>query len=181
MDASLYYILMVKCGYEKKALDKLLEEGFGGLCPSFEVERQVRHKKGKKIVVVSKPVLDGYLFVQVVSAPNIALVKIVENVLKVVSFAGTPALIERSDIDEIARLIEPLRLEAELLESAKNSVGKKKRPKGIKPGDRVQVLRGPVQLLGTYLGKDTVEAELLGGLIKFNVKNADMVKLKEAA
>jgi len=122
-------------------------------------------------------VLDGYMFVEVTSAPNITLLKIVENVLKIVSFAGAPALIGLSEIEKIAKLIEPLKFEEERRAGEWGGRKKdKKRPKGLVVGERVLAVSGKVSIKGLYLGNDWIETDMAGGAIKVNVRNVDLVR-----
>ena len=167
-----YYILMVKCGLEFKVVERLEEEGFRVACPSYELQKKIRHKKADVLVDVKKPVLDGYVFVDAFGVATVQQLQITSDILKAVSFAGLPALVSKSELGSVAETAKRLESVFEKKTMNKGQL----RPAGLAPGEKIKISRGDLEVVGKYVSHNVMETELQNIVVKVSLKGADKIE-----
>ena len=173
IEQSSYYILMTKCRTEIKTRDRLREDGHDVQCPLIVVKKKVRHKKAKIEIEVSKPLFDGYLFVNVDTAPSPERLKVTEDVLKIVAFNGMPSLISREDLYKVELLVVDLMKEEEERTKQRENL----KLKNIKSGSKLRVEHGNMTVDGVYLGNNYMKAFVFGGEIKIKISHANIISV----
>ena len=120
-----WYALQHKPGQGDRALTHLQNQDIACFYPKITVEKIKAGKRTKKL----EPLFPGYLFVNLEqSDPQWAKLRSTRGVLRIVSFANTPAAI--SD---------------EVIQHIKNSLDSVAEQGGIKPGQAVQLNEGPFE------------------------------------
>ncbi len=120
-----WYALQHKPAQGDRALTHLQNQDIACFYPKITVEKIKAGKRTKKL----EPLFPGYLFVNLEqSDPQWAKLRSTRGVLRIVSFANTPAAI--SD---------------EVIQHIKNSLDSVAEQGGIKPGQAVQLNEGPFE------------------------------------
>jgi transcriptional antiterminator RfaH len=120
-----WYALQHKPAQGDRALTHLQNQEVACFYPKITVERIKAGKRTKKL----EPLFPGYLFVNLEqSDPQWAKLRSTRGVLRIVSFANTPAAIS-----------------GEVIQHVKDSLDSVAEQGGIKPGQAVQLNEGPFE------------------------------------
>ncbi len=143
MDKALkWYALYTRSRFEKKAAERLTEQGIEAYVPLQRVMRQWSDRRKW----VLEPAIRSYVFVRVKQSQYRKVLE-VPGAVRYVYFEGRPAVIRDEEIETLKRVIDS-RLEVECL------------PDQLPPGSRVRVVEGPLTgiegELVQYLGKRKV-------------------------
>lgn len=118
-----WYALQHKPAQGNRALENLRNQGASCFYPQITVERISSGKRVKKL----EPLFPGYLFINIEQTdPLWSKLRSTRGILKIVSFANKPALIDDAVIDQVRH---SLMLVCE--------------QGGIKTGQNVELLEGP--------------------------------------
>lgn len=170
--SSYYYILMVRCGSELAVIEDLKERGFQASCPTFIYRRKVRHRRSSTPVTVRRPAIDGYVFVEQWSNIRLDHLRSCEGVLKLVTFAGEPALITHDDLRSIIELSIKLEYNEMTAAERRNLMKKQQGFEGLKSGERISLFYGAITLNGVFVGDGIIEVEIMGNISKVRLKDA---------
>jgi transcriptional antiterminator RfaH len=142
-----WYVVHTKPRQEYRALENLQRQGYECFLPTLQVEKRRR----QRVQMVTEPLFSRYLFIQLDNTTqNWSPIRSTLGVSKLVSFGHQPAVVPN---ELVALLREAPVVKLERL---------------FAPGDRIQVVNGPLQgVEGVYQAHDgesraLVLVELLG-------------------
>ena len=127
MDKALkWYALYTRSRFEKKAAERLMEQGIEAYVPLQRVMRQWSDRRK----VVLEPAIRSYVFVRI---NNLHYYNVLNTpgIVRYVFFDGKPAVVRDEEIDTLKRVMDA-ELEVECL------------PDDLQPGTRVRIVQGPL-------------------------------------
>ena len=155
-----WHVLYTKPRNEKKASERLTEEGFEVYCPLVKTMRQWSDRKKK----VELPMFPSYIFIKIEEVHRQKPLYD-QGVMQYVYYAGKPALIRDNEIEAI-----------KAIENSGSDI--KVEGSGFERGQFVEIPSGPFRgLTGTVdkvdKSKVMVYIEQLGCLVQFHYKLGD--------